>query len=160
MCKRNLNANIIICDNVLNNTQQLHGVNNYVCFEKQPNRWVAKNFYAVVRLSVIFSEEDKGAVDNIQMDTEYDFALVYYDGQSDRCPVICQFTRAFNDAVDHRGSTSFSSHQIIVNILNGHISIDNPDATYVDLMLLVRPKGDEKAKWTRQTIERIQIQTS
>lgn len=159
MCKRNLNANIIICDNVLSNTQQLQGVNNFVFFEKLSNRLVSKNFYAVVRLSAIFSNDDGTGSDYIQRGKEYDFALVYYDGQATNCPIVCQFTRAFNDTIEHRGDTSFASYQINVNILDGHISIDNPEATYVDLMLLVRPHDSSDGRWTRQTIERVYIQT-
>lgn len=164
MCKRNLNANILICDKVTgnNNVYHFNGVDNHIRFNKtQDNRLTSRDFCAVIRLSAVFSNNDPvGCDDYIQKDTEYDFALVYYDGRSTSCPVICSFSRTFNDTVEHATPISFSSHQINVNVLDGHVSINDTNATYVDLMLLVRPKNDQTMKWTRQTIERIYIQTT
>lgn len=162
MCKRNLNANILVCNKVIDNNigHQFNGVGNNIHFnETQDGKLMSKDFFAVVCLTAVFSSNDSDNCDDfIKQETAYDFALTYYDGSSTNCPIICAFSHTFNNIDNHTDTVSFSSRRIHINILDGHISVNNSDAQYVDLMLLVRPKNDINAKWTRQTIERVHIE--
>lgn len=163
MCRRNLNANIIVCNNVDFQGFKTHfsGVDTRISFDANANnQLVSKPFHAVVCLTAVFSPKATSIQEDIMPDTAYDFALAYYDGTNERSISICDFQHEFYAENRHTQDVSFATHKIDVSIAEGHIAFPYNNADYVDLVLLVRPSGTPSAKWTRQTVERVYIQTT
>lgn len=162
MCRRNLNANIVICNNVEyhNGRVNFSGVDNRISFEVENNtKLVSREFHAVVFLTAVFSQNSGSATDDILANTTYDFALAYYDRENSRNVTVCDFQHEFCAENGHNENVSFSTYKVDVAIAEGHIVFNYHDADYIDLVLLVRPHGEPNARWTRQTVERIYIQT-
>ena len=157
MCMRNLNANIMVCDDINDPLDGLHyiGVENCVRFEKMADSlWVSNGFKVIVCLNAVFTQTITDT--DIQANTPYDFALTYYspDGVYN---TLCKFQHTFGNDNTHNNSVDFSKHKFHIDVARRHISINNISNGYVDLALLVKPAGDDTARWTRQTIERVRI---
>ena len=163
MCRRNLNANIVICNDVEYRSGRVHfnGVDNRISFDvENGNQLKSKTFGAVVCLTAVFSQNSNSLTDDILANTTYDFALAYYDRENSRSVTLYNFQHEFYAEKEHNENVTFSTYKVLVNIAEGHISFPYNDTDHVDLVLLVKPRDNSNAKWTRQTIERIYIQTT
>lgn len=160
MCMRNLNASIIVCNDINDTLDGLHyiGVDNRVRFERMTDDILVSNgFRVIVCLTAVFTQNTTDT--DIQANTPYDFALTYYSPDGVYNP-FCRFRHEFGNDNAHNNAVDFSKHKFQIDVARSHITINDSNSDYVDFALLVRPAGDDNARWTRQTIERVRIRSN